>query len=636
MRHLLNLLYLAIGALLCTMCKPNEEPQQGPISFNTNTLETESVGGYFELGYTLTFQTNGQKPVAKSDSEWVTDIDNSQELKICLRILPNNTAESRQATLTLRHIGCSEIASITITQRGDSGEKLQIEITRLDYSECQATITPQSPTMPYIVMMAEKAYFQEANIDDAESLVEADLARIYTYLSEEDSVEEFIYRANMALRGTQTKQWVDLSPAKEYIIYAYGIYAKGDTYERITPVYYTTLTERMPERTTQHFTADISTEGPNATITITPENWQGYYMVQLVEDSQAGYIEQGLPLGKEFEDAVAESFFYISDHLHYFEEQSPEEIMQTLGHKGVATITESLNADHRYMAIIYAIDTPEGGIPMMVSNCTVTYFTTGSVERSDMTFEVFFENIRPRSVDITIRPSTDESYTAVMMYARNMPDADKQTQLDYVLDTYAPLELSGAYQEHIDQLPPATDFIIAVCGYYAGAPTTDLFIYRFTTAEDGEGENRITGIECKAYDLDEVAELEPYYSSFLGYADYFLSVEVTTQSPTPTLHFDIFPSRILEEYGLDAIRESLLEYSLTSSPDWALCTYGNEYVVCGLAEDDRGYVGEMYVSEPVVFTKAETSDASHFVELYKEYVTPSARSLSQRSSGLLR
>ena len=42
--------------------------------------------------------------------------------------------------------------------------------------------------------------------------------------------------------------------------------------------------------------------------------------------------------------------------------------------------------------------------------------------------------------------------------------------------------------------------------------------------------------------------------------------------------------------------------------------------MCGLAEDENGYVGEMYVSEPISFTSEQTSDAAIFVELYKEYV----------------
>jgi len=368
------------------------------------------------------------------------------------------------------------------------------------------------------------------------------------------------------------------------------------------------------------FDATITAEGPEVSFVVSSKEWDGYYAVQLVEDSEVGYIEQGLPFTAEAEAAVAEAFFYVADHLYYFEEKSAEEIMQHLGYKGEAEFRKTLNANHRYMALIYAIDSDNGNVPMVVSKPVVEYFSTGTVERSDMTFEVEFSNIMPRSVDVRITPSTDEQYTAVMMYAKNLPEGDKQEQLDYIMDKYAPLELTGVYDEHIDQLPPATEFVIAVYGYYAGAATTDLFIYRFTTAEDGEGTNTITEVRCKAYDLSEVAAVESYYQTFMGYADYFLSVEVVTAKPSPTLHFDIFPAYYVDQYSEEDIRESLLEYSYTSSPDWALCTYGNEYVVCGLAEDENGFVGELYISEPMKFTKTDTSAASEFVELYKEYV----------------
>jgi hypothetical protein len=273
------------------------------------------------------------------------------------------------------------------------------------------------------------------------------------------------------------------------------------------------------------------------------------------------------------------------------------------------------------MALTYAIESDSGNVPMVVSKPIVSYFSTGTVERSDMTFEASFENIRPRSVDVTITPSSNETYSAVLMYAKNLPTGDKQEQLEWVMSKYAPLELSGVYSEHITQLPPATEFILAVYGYYAGAATTDLFLYRFSTTEDGEGINRITEVRTTAYDLAEVVALEPYYASFVGYADLFISIEVATAMPAPALHFDIFRSDVVEEYTLEEIRESLLEYSYTSTPDWALCSYGNEYVVCGLAEDENGYVGEMFISEPVRFERSDVGDASDFVELYKDYVT---------------
>jgi hypothetical protein len=206
-----------------------------------------------------------------------------------------------------------------------------------------------------------------------------------------------------------------------------------------------------------------------------------------------------------------------------------------------------------------------------------------------------------------------------MMYAKNLPKGDKQEQLDYVMTKYAPLEITGIYEEHIDQLPPDTEFVIAVYGYYAGAPTTDLFVYNFATAKDGKGENRIVNVKFSAYDMAEVVAIEPYYKSMLGYADYFLSMEVETLMPAPALHFELYAKSQYDSYTHEDILESILEYAYTSSPDWALCTYDSEYVLCGVAEDENGYVGEMYVSEPISFSREQVGDAQEFVELYKEW-----------------
>lgn len=586
----------------------------------TPDVEFSDMGGYYRAEYLLEGGST-MNAAATTDAEWITDIDNSANGFISFRVQPNDSPNERRATITLRHISTDTTPQITVTQAAMSGNRLTMELIRSDYSECEVRITPYRDDMPYIVMMAEKSYLTELGIDSVEELVDSDEAYFASYMANANAatLEEFVVKSNIATKGEQTKLWQELSPAKEYVIYAYGVYLHENEYDCITPVIYELINSRLPERQEVQFEATITAKGPEVTFDIKPLSWDGYYAVQLIKDSEAGYIEQGLEFSAKAEESVAEAFFYVADHLYYFEELSAEEIMQQLGYKGEAHYTKTLNANHRYMALIYAIASDEGNVPMVVSKPVVKYFSTGTVERSDMTFEVEFSNIMPRSVDVRITPSSDEQYTAVMMYARNLPEGDKQQQLDYVMQNYAPLELTGVYSEHIDQLPPATEFVIAVYGYYAGAATTDLFIYRFTTAEDGEGTNTITEARCTAYDLAEVAALEPYYQTFIGYADYFLSVEVITETPSPTLHFDIYPAYYVDEYSEEDIRESLLEYSYTSSPDWALCTYGNEYVVCGLAEDENGYVGRLYISEPMSFTKDDTASAEEFVELYKEW-----------------
>lgn len=615
---------MSVCAIACT---DNVVTPPSPFSVKGDSITVDDIGGYYKIYYTLQTASD-MSAVAVCDAEWITDIDNSKTGVISFRALPNTSTEERVATITLRHISTDIEPQVTVTQESNSGKKLTLELVNSDYSECEVRITPEDDTMPYIVMMAEKSYLTEQGITNVEELIAADQAYFYTYISGETTLEEFLRDSNLALNGTKTKRWQDLSPAKEYVIYAYGIYTHEDRYDAVTDVEYILIENRLPERTEMAFDATITAEGPEVSFVVEPKEWDGYYAVQLVEDTEAGYIEQGLEFTAEAEAAVAEAFFYVADHLYYFEELEAETIMQQLGYKGKAEFTKTLNANHRYMALIYAIDSIDGNVPMVVSTPVVEYFSTGTVERSDMTFEVEFSNIMPRSVDVKIVPSSDEPYTAVMMYAKNLPEGDKQEQLDYIMKQYAPLELSGVYNEHIDQLPPATEFVIAVYGYYAGAATTDLFVYSFTTAEDGEGTNTITEVRCAAYDLSEVAALEPYYQTFMGYADYFLSVEVVTAKPSPTLHFDIFPAYYVDQYSEEDIRESLLEYSYTTSPDWALCTYGNEYVVCGLAEDESGYVGELYISEPMKFTQAETSDAAGFVELYSDYVPQNSRKSS--------
>ena len=615
MRTLLSLLTIFTLLVSCT----ESEESNSKFSVNTTNLEVAAIGGYFEVSYSIA-DANGINPVAVTEAEWIVDVDNSKQGVIGFRVLPNDSSEPREAVVTLRHISTSETPQCVIKQATGVESYLKFELTKLDYSECEVRITPISDQMLYVVTMAEKSYLTGMNITNVDELVAADLIQYNSYVGGEGSLEDYLTKSKLAARGVQTRVWQDLSPAKEYVVYGYGIYLRGDEYQCVTPVVYTLIDKRLPERAEVEFDVDIVAQGPEVSFSVEPKAWEGYYVVQIVEDSEAGYIEQGMAFSERAEEQVAEAFFYVADHLYYYEERSAEEVMQQLGYKDRAEFHKTLNANHRYMALVYAVASEDGNVPMVVSKPQVEYFSTGSVERSDMTFTAVFENIRPRSVDVSITPSTDEPYTAVLMYAKSLPEGDKEEQLEWVMSKYAPLELSGAYEEHISQLPPATEFILAVYGYYAGAATTDLFLYRFTTLEDGQGSNRVVSVSCTAYDLAEVVALEPYYGAFMGYADYFISIEVDTAEPSPALHFDIFRSDVVEEYSEAEIRESLLDYAYTSSPDWALCTYGNEYVVCALAEDENGYVGELFVSEPISFGRDEVREAAEFVELYQDYV----------------
>ena len=614
--------YVAAVASLLMFVGCDKEPVDDSypvITPNITEMEVAEGGGSYSVDYASENVAEGMLFVVKSDVDWIVDIDTSLPNKFSFRVLCNDEAAPREATLTLRYPDAKTTPQIRIKQRGSDVEKLSLEITKLDYSECAAQIKPIDDTMPYVVMMAEKSYFAGSGITNADELVVADEIYFRALMAEGDRLADFLVKSNIELRGDTTKQWVDLSPAKEYVIYTYGISTADDSYRRITPIYHYIIPTRLPERGDVAFDVAVACDGPEVSLDVAPVAWDGYYMVQFVKDSDAGYIAEGEPFAEADELKLAESFFYVADHLYYFEELTADEVMQQLGHRGECHIDETLEANHRYMVLIYAIASADGNVPMMVSHPTVEYFTTGDVEMMDMTFEVSITNIRPRSVDISITPSADYPYTAVMMYAKNLPDGDKQEQLDYVMANYPPMELCGPYSEHVDQLPPATDFVLCIYGYYAGAPTTELYIYEFSTAEDGVGGNVISSVSCKAYDLNEVIALEDYYSSYAGYADYFLSVEVFTAESSTALHFDILPSYMVEEYGVDAIRESLLEYSYSSSPDWALCSYGNEYVVCGLAEDEAGYVGEIFISAPITFSYEDRGDAAEFVELYKEY-----------------
>ena len=615
----LCLLLVMLGTA-CTHSNDTPLATDREISLSQESLDITDDGAIVSLRYNITSPASGITPLALCDAAWVTDVEYPFDNIISFRVKPNPEATARETTMEVRYPGAKQPAKVVIRQAAATGDKLQFTTTALDYSSCSIEITPVNDKLQYIVMMAERDYLIANNIDSAEELVAHDNTLLYAYVGELGDMAEFLTSNGIARQGSQSRTWDNLSPATNYVIYGYGIEASRASFERVTPVSYIEIGERMPQRHDIGFDIDVAVSGPEVSVSVTPDGWDGYYVVQFVKDSEEGFIADGEPLDKSFADAVATSFFYLADNLYYYYEYSAEQIMEELGERGNTVINKTLHASHSYMIIVYAIASESGSVPMMVSEPVVEYLTTGSVELSNLGFDVSVSNIMPRSADIEIIPSNDtESYTAIILPADYLPDGDNDTQRDYIVSNYAPFELQGRYFEVVTGLTPDTEYVICLYGIYAESPTTELFTHTFRTNAEGEGTNRIVDVSFTAYDLREVIAIEDYYATLMGYGDYFLSMEVSTARPTHRVHFSLYNAAQVEEYGLDAVRADLLDYSYTSTFDWALCTYGTEYIICGLAEDEHGNVGEMYVSDIITIEPGQTGDAREFVERYADY-----------------
>ncbi len=612
---------LTIAATLIVGCERESiDNNRAPVTFSCTTIDATDDGGNFAIDYELQSVIEGFDLVISTEDSWIRDIEVVSG-KILFRVLGNPLQTPREATLTVKYPTWESDEHITIRQEGAKNEKMTLTLTTSDYSECEVNISARDAEMHYVVMMAESAYFEDKNISTAEELVRHDIDYFISNMREAPSLADFLTDSNIVLQGTNKRMWQSLSPAKEYVIYAYGVELGDMDYEQVTPIYHIILPKRLPELQDMEFNIHITSDGPEVEFDIEPVAWDGYYMVQLVRDDESGYIAQGEPRDDAFAEAVATSFFYISDNLYYYYEYSAERIMEEMGHKGHSIYDQTLDANHRYMAIVYAIASEqEGSVPVMVSKPVVEYFATGDVVMSNMTFDIDIHNIRPRAAEISITPSTDnEAYTAVVLYARNMPDGGNGEKLRYIHSHYSPFEIRGSYAETVQELKPDTEFIVAVYGIYAGAPTTDLYYKVFRTTKEGAGSNVITAIEWKAYDVKEVLLIDKYYESMYGIGDYFLSIDIQTLQPTERVYFDIFRTSHIEENGQQWVKESLMDYSYHTLFDWGLCMYGNEYVVCGYAEDANGNIGELFTSAPIVVQRGQTGDAAEFVARYAEY-----------------
>ena len=199
-----------VAALLLSLaCGKEASPavQGNDFSVVDPIVEVSERGAECEVEYRLKEFVGDIMPVAVTEAAWITDIDNTQKGVIRFRVLPNLELQSREATLTLKYIDIATQPQITVRQAGAVSERLKIELTDVDYSECSISITPDSDDITYIAMMAEKRYFEERGITNAEELVASDEALFTSYITDGSTLEEFLTASGLAMQGVGTKRW---------------------------------------------------------------------------------------------------------------------------------------------------------------------------------------------------------------------------------------------------------------------------------------------------------------------------------------------------------------------------------------------------------------------------------------------
>ncbi len=508
-------------------------------------------------------------------------------------------------------------------------EAFAITVEEVHASRAITQVVPADSEMYYVMFLDEVSYLQNGGIDTQEKLWEDDFYAFEGKAIEANmNLKEYMLQANILFQGSQRIQWNNVLPGIKSVLYVYGVEfdEDGANFEAVTNVAWKLI---VPERAPLHdinFAIDVECDGAEATITIEPENFDGYYIVKVVSKDDELYPENAGAFTDEYMATISDEWTYLYDH-NIGNNNSKEEILKTVGYSGKQTLGLELVSDAEYSVLVYAVDEYDGFV-QVVSKPSYKNFATEQVQQSDMDINIEIANCYVRVADLRITSSDpDAQYLLMITPTKYLPNNyTDQTLREYALGEFASYTYTfkGETTAHLNTLYPDTEYIVVTFGYSGGVVTTDVFTKVFKTDVEGECELEVTDVIVGGpYRPSDLYNYDPetfkYYTKPYYYdtSQYIITIEVKTSEPTSDIFSDFVAKMDYDYHGYDIIFfDLLIDICDPFAINEGVWDYG-AYYVCAAAFDYKGNVTPMWMSELYEWTMYDIRPIEEFIEKWE-------------------
>lgn len=366
-------LFLAVASFMMVSCEV-ESNGTPSLTLDCYELNISGTGGDIPLFYSVGKPVKGAKPEVNTTVEWIT-VKETTSSRITLTIEPNNSLEPRQAILRIKYPGVDRAQTVYVNQSKAVLDKFSFEVTDVTYKSCTARYIPADAEMQYMANIIDIAYFEQSGVSTEEAFIEAEMSNYLTLAAQYGmSLEEMLLRTELINRGETTRQFDGMQHGNRYLVYSYGIELEGDSYTLTTPIHFTVVNLPMPSMysdVTFTISANQSSQGTN-TISITPKNWDGYYNIQIAPDNSVYYVPQGTAFESYHLRSMANAFF-TNARSAMLGGSTVEQFLSSTCYSGPQQLNVTLDRSHKYMIIVFAVESEEGAIPVMRSMPSTCY-----------------------------------------------------------------------------------------------------------------------------------------------------------------------------------------------------------------------------------------------------------------------
>lgn len=352
-----------------------------------------------------------------------------------------------------------------------------LDVSDVTSTSCRFSVTPADETMTYVVMLVDKASYDE--YENEFKYQDSDLEWFERKAMEEGlTLEDWL--AGFLKKGKFEGEESGLMPGENYYLYAYGLDYQGYFTTGVTKVEFSTPEIPM---TDVSFTIEVKDIGlTSAKVDVTPSDDKARYFVNVF--SMEEYQQWG---GND--DAFAAQAAALVDY-YIMMGKTLKEIVANLGSIGHTAIPfDDLTDNTEYIAYAIGIDDNF----FVNSLPSVVRFKTSEVKVSDNTFAIDITGTTFCSVSGTVTPSNDDPFVCAIQPKAQVDLYESETDLMYeVVSTYDKWDALDEILyvgetvdlEAISSLEPSMDYVV-LCFGWEGAPTTPLFKAEFTTDKAG-------------------------------------------------------------------------------------------------------------------------------------------------------
>ena len=606
----------ALTLTLLAGCKGNE-PEVKPQGDTTLTLDIKSIdataeGGHFEVNYTLENPVEGAELKVMAEKEWVYNIDTTTDGVISFDVATSYDAEARNCRLELIYPGVYPNPTITVKQAVGKEHSIKLELVNAAATTITMNVVPQDKQMPYIFILGTGKYFEENGGElmySDEALWASDMEIFESFGGAfggdaSTGAAAFMYTGDM-----MGHQFTGVTPNTTYVAYAYGF--DNETLTPLTEISRLKITTTAVSDYTLHFDFNVEVDGPNVSIDVAPQGYDGYYYYGVFwakdvagasAEEMRSYCEQTW----ENDKAYYSSFFDTPEQgLHF--------IFNELAFRGAQHLDVELDANTEFILWAFGMDDEA----LMNTTPEFYNFTTGSVTASETTFTLSVTELHPRKATVKVETTNDDTYVATLVAGDRFEGNTDAEIMEYILENFSVQYINGTMSDTATGLVPSTEYELLVFGAQAGAPTTELSRLKFTTAEVVYADLDFSLLIDKYYNGSELAALNPNYEGFEGTA--IVPITANVDAAAVAFYFNAMNALDFPYYEYETIIEGLVaDGAVEETTSYYAFEFDTAYTFFGVAEDADGNFTKVWSSKDTTFKVDGCSPAEEF------FATPSA------------